>query len=218
MYCVCTMPSLAGCGDVVDRPRQTSGILRRGERQCPGRIASVVAEGMQCRDPAGFRTSTKRPPAALGTCIRAQTACCAACHGSIPLDNGPVCGLASYIAGPRAHAARRGMGAPPASTNTAIRERDGDNLLNLDSGPHGNLRRRAPHPMGPRVSRPAVRGLPISAARPPRPLTFYPGLVKTAPGNPFNNRQWLTRRPSTRHGDRPALGRSPMDKTPRRCG
>ena len=57
------MPALAGCGDAVDRPQQTSGFLRRGERQCPRRIAIVVAGGMRCRDPAGPRTSTTaRPP------------------------------------------------------------------------------------------------------------------------------------------------------------
>jgi hypothetical protein len=37
-------------------------------------------------------------------------------------------------------------------------------------------------------------------------LGFYPGLVKMAPENLFNNRQWRPRRPSTlENGDRPGL-------------
>ena len=39
---------------------------------------------------------------------------------------------------------------------------------------------------------------------------FYPGLVKMAPENLFNNRQWRPRRPSTQeNGDRPGLSAVP---------
>ena len=160
----------------------------------------------------------KRPPAALGTCIRAQTACCAACHGSIPLDNGPVCGLASYIVGPRAHPAAGEWGRRPHQRIRRFESAIATICWTRTRDPTENLAVESRTQWAPCVSRPARQGAPDLSGQTLSIPDFYPGLVNTAPGNPFNNRQWLTRRPSTRHGDRPALGRSPMDKTPRRCG
>ena len=131
----------------------------------------------------------KRPPAALGTCIRAQTACCAACHGSIPLDNGPVWGLASYIVGPRAHAAAGEWESRPHQRIRRL-ERTRDYSTEIS----GVESRTDWAPAC--VSRPAVMGASDRSGQTISIPDFYPGLVNTAPGNPFNNRQWLTRRPS----------------------
>ena len=165
MYVHMRMPALAGCGGAVDRPQQTSGFLRRGERQCPGRIAIVVGGGMRCRDPAASRTSSTnaRPPAALGTCIRAQTACCAACHGSIPLDNGPVWGLASYIVGPRAHAAAGEWGSRPRQRIRRF-ESTRDHRTEISGG-------REPHPLGPGV---CVQARRQGGSRSQRPDHLHP--------------------------------------------
>jgi hypothetical protein len=138
--------------------------------------------------------------------------CCVPRQHSL-LDNASVSG----IAGPRAPGT--------ASANTAI---DGARLQpgcrcycvhnSRDSGSTENTEifSRAATPMArwPGL-RARVRDLRGQNTIP----DFYPGLVRTAPENLFNNRQWRPRRPSTRggDGDRLALGRSPMGpQTPSR--
>jgi hypothetical protein len=76
---------------------------------------------------------------------------------------------------------------------------------------------REPQPQWPR--RPGLRARVRDLRGQNTIPDFYPGLVRTAPENLFNNRQWRPRRPSTRggDGDRLALGRSPMGpQTPSR--
>jgi hypothetical protein len=107
-----------------------------------------------------------------------------------PLDNASVSG----IAGPRAPGT--------ASANTAI---DGARLqpgcgCYITPGTRAPRRirkfSREPQPQWPR--RPGLRARVRDLRGQNTIPDFYPGLVKTAPENLFNNRQWRPRRPSTR--------------------
>lgn len=156
------------------------------------RTIPVAADCSCLRDPAGFRTITTPPPHSVPA--SAHGVCCAACHSGSPRWT-----MALYRAFP-------GPRAPNAASPT-----DGARSQSSAAGAQPGAHGKSP-------GEPQSNGPPLSNLRPMAPDLgrqhlipgFYPGLVKMAPENLFNNRQWRPRRPSTQeNGDRPGLSAVP---------